>query len=254
MPIIDQVKSLTEEIEASYETRIAAVSDLAKATHQAQENFRREHEKMASGLRRSLASNRAARTSHVQKMRAENAKALEDTASELKEMAEKVAEFRAASEKERRQEFATVIREIKGVVAAIEKDTAKTLADFRSDHKEMAKALKTSLSSETKERTETIHNLLARFTKEHEEMAGSLRSELSSFQRSLSKAVDDMLAGFSADHQQSLTHWENLTKVMAAKRADKPVPSAKAEAGAPTSLKARTEKKSVSKKNGYKHK
>ena len=30
----DEIKSLAEDIEASYETRVAAVADLAKETHQ----------------------------------------------------------------------------------------------------------------------------------------------------------------------------------------------------------------------------
>jgi hypothetical protein len=228
MSINDQVRSLAENIEASYETRIAAISDIVEEAHQTLGNFNREHEKMAGNLRRSLASNRSERASQVQRMRAEHDK-------ELKEMAQKMAEFLSASEKERRKEFAALIGEIKGVVAAIEKDTAQALADFRSDHKEMAEALKTNPSSETKE-------MLSHFTKEHEEMAGSLRSELSSFQRHLAKVVDDMLAGFSADHQQARTHWENLAKEMAAKRAGKSAPSAKTGMGIPTSVKEKRRK------------
>jgi len=199
MSVSDQIKALTEDIEASYGTRMAEVSDIVKETHQTLGKFnrertkmatdlrrslasnRREHEGMAKDLKRNLASNRSARASQVRKMRAENNK-------DLKENAQKIAKFLSASEKERGKEFAALMGEIKGAVAVIEKDTAQTLADFRSDQKEMA---------------------------------GSLRSELSTFRMNLSEAVDDMMADFSADHRQAHTHWENTARAMAAKRAGK---------------------------------
>src|SRR6266852_412444 len=199
MSVSDQIKALTEDIEASYGTRMAEVSDIVKETHQTLGKFnrertkmasdlkrslasnRREHERMAKDLKRNLASNRSARASQVRKMRAENNK-------DLKENAQKIAKFLCASEKERGKEFAALMGEIKGAVAVIEKDTAQTLADFRSDQKEMA---------------------------------GSLRSGLSSFRMNLTEAVDDMMADFSADHRQAHTHWEIMARAMAAKRAGK---------------------------------
>jgi len=199
LSISDQIKALTEDIEASYGTRMAEVSDIVKETHQTLGKFnrertkmasdlkrslasnRREHERMAKDLKRNLASNRSARASQVRKMRAENNK-------DLKENAQKIAKFLSASEKERRKEFAALMGEIKGAVAVIEKDTAQTLADCRSDQKEMA---------------------------------GSLRSELSTFRMNLTEAVDDMMTDFSADHRQARTHWENMARAMAAKRAGK---------------------------------
>src|SRR5579859_382814 len=106
MSISSEVKALTEDIEASYETRIAAVADIVKETHQALGNFHHEHEKMARDLKRSL----------------------------------------AASEKDRRKEFATLIGEIKDVVAAIEKDTTHTLADFKREHTTRGRAVANMLA------------------------------------------------------------------------------------------------------------
>ena len=80
-----QMKSLTEDIQASDETRKAAVSALAKETHQALGNFHRERERMASDLKRSLTSNKVRRAKAVQKMRAENSKGLKDMSKELTE-------------------------------------------------------------------------------------------------------------------------------------------------------------------------
>jgi len=50
MSIANQIKSLTEDIEASYGTRITAVSDIVKETQQTLGNFSREHRKMADDL------------------------------------------------------------------------------------------------------------------------------------------------------------------------------------------------------------
>ena len=218
----DQMKSLTEDIEASYETRKAAVSALVKETHQSLGNFHRGREKMTSDLKRSLASNKVRRAKDVQKMRAENSKGLKDMSKEL-------TGFLSTAESERRQEFAAWIGEMKDRRAALEKDTAQMLADFRSEHEEIASALKAGLAGETRERIETIHDLMSRFTNERKEQADLLRSELSTFQRSLSQMVGDMMADFSADHRQARAHWDNLSKVMRAKKAGQPVPSAIAE-------------------------
>lgn len=179
----DEVKSFTEDIEASYETRKAAVADLAKETHQTLDHFKRERKKMAGELKRSFVAHRAQRISQVQKLRARNGKDLKDMTGELKKMAQKVPVFLSASEKERKLEFATLIKEIKSVVASIEEETTKTLGDFRSERKGATKALRASLESETKERIEIVREMLSHFAKAHEEMADSLRSELLAFQR-----------------------------------------------------------------------
>ena len=249
MSIQDQVKSFTEDIEASHETRIAVVADLARETHQMLGNFRRERKKVAGDLRRSLASDRARRTSQVQRMRTRNNKDLKDMSRELKKMVPAVAEFLSAAEKERSKEFAALLKEIKGVVAGIEEDTAKTLADFRSERQEMAKALKASLAGDTRVRVETVHELLSGFAKEHEAMASSLRSELSAFQRNLSQSVDTMLADFSIDHRQSRAHLGHMAKEMAAKRAGKSAPTPAAAIATPAPVKTVTASKSEGNQN-----
>jgi hypothetical protein len=56
MPGTSRINSVTEDIEASYGRRIAAVADIVKETHQTLGNFHREHDKMAHELKRSLAA------------------------------------------------------------------------------------------------------------------------------------------------------------------------------------------------------
>ena len=204
MNIANQVKSLTEDIEASYGTRVVAVSDIVKETRQTLGNFNREHQKMASDLRRFLAS----------------------------------GEFvRKDSEKERIEGFSTLIGKIKGVVTVNEKDTTKALADFRSSHREMSEAQRAELVRTTKERIGEVSTKLLGFRREHQEMARQLREELFSFQKKLEGIVREIRAPVIADLKEAKRNWQNLAKVMAAKRAGKSVPSPKAKMGVSTAVK-----------------
>jgi len=234
MPIANQVKSLAEDIEASYGTRMAAVSDIVKETRQTLGNFNREHQKMADDLKSSLSADNRDRVNEVEKIRAENVR-------DLKEMAHKLAEFLSSSEKGRLEVFATLIEDIKVVVEAIEKDTTKTLADFRSSHREMSEAQRAELVRTTKERIGEVSKKLAEFGREHQEMARQLRGELSSFQKKLESIVREMRAPVIADLKEAKRNWQNLSKVMAAKRAGKSIPQPRAEMGVPAAVKEAAE-------------
>ena len=235
MPIANQVKSLAEDIEASYGTRMAAVSDIVKETRQTLGNFNREHQKMADDLKSSLSADNRDRVNEVEKIRAENVR-------DLKEMAHKLAELLSSSEKGRLEVFATLIEDIKVAVEAIEKDTAKTLADFRSSHREMSEAQRAELVRTTKERIGEVSKKLAEFGREHQEMARQLRGELSSFQKKLESIVREMRAPVIADLKEAKRNWQNLARVMAAKRAGKPIPSPRAEMGVPAAVKEEAKK------------
>ncbi len=208
MNIANQVKSLTEDIEASYGTRVAAVSDIVRETRQALGNFNREHEKMAGDLRRSLAANSSGRVSEVRKLRAENAE-------QLKEMAKDLLSFLASGKSQRKEEVGELLKEIRGFIRGVEEESI--------------------------ERADKVKDLLKSFAQEHQEKTASLKRELSSFQRHLSSVVEDMRAANSSDHSQARTHWQNLAKVMAAKRAGKSIPAPRAEMGVPTAVKEEAE-------------
>lgn len=241
MPIANQIKSLTEDIEASYGARVTAVSDIIRETQAFLGSSHRTHKKMAEDLRTSLSENNADRVGEVRRMRTNNLKELKETAQSLKELAQKLAEFLSSAEDERKKEFVHLFGEIKAAVGDIEKDTAQMLSNYKSDHKEMATKLRGSLTRETKDRINQVRDLLSDFAQKHQGAATSLRSELSSFQRNLSKTVGEMRVDFASDHQQAQTHWQNLTKVMAAKRAGKSIPGARAEMGVPKAAKVEAE-------------
>ncbi len=241
MNIANQMKSLVEDIEASYGARVVAVSDIVKENHQTLGSFHRAHKRMADDLKSSLSADNADRVDEVGKVRAENIKTRAGNIKELKEMIQELAKFLSSSEKERIEEFTTLIGEIKGAVKAIEKDTAEMLADFRSNHRKMSGAQRAELVKITKERIEEVSKKLSEFGREHQEMARQLRGELSSVQKKLERIVREMRAPVIADLKEARRNWQNLAKVMAAKRTGKSIPSPKAEMGVPTAVKEEAE-------------
>ena len=208
MSIASQVKSLTEDIEAAYGTRVAAVSDIVTETRHTLGNFHREHQKMAGDLKRSLTANSSGRVSEVRQLRAQNS-------AQLKEMAKNLLSFLSSANSWRKYEVVKLMKEIRGFIREVEKGNG--------------------------DRADKVKNLLENFAKEHQETAVSLRRQLSSFRRHLSSVVADVRAVNSGDHRQARTHWQNLAKVMAAKRAGKSIPSAKADMGVTATVKEAAE-------------
>jgi predicted nucleic acid-binding Zn-ribbon protein len=141
---------------------------------------------------------------------------LADFRREYEEMARKTDGFLSASERERKQESATLRTEIQETVAGIKKNTLQTLADYKSDHKEMAASLKSKMADfrhNDEERLAHIRSELADLRRNRKEMTTSLRSKLSSSREDLRRAVDNMMADFSAIHQQVHAHRENLARM-----------------------------------------
>jgi len=189
--IANQVKALTEDIEASYGTRIAAVSDIAKETHQTLGSFHRAHQKMANELQDSL----------------------------------------SISERERMKDFAILIGDVKATVESIEKDTANLLSNFAQEHKEMAQKLAEFLSSSEKGRLEEFAILIGDVKATVEaikEATAETRAENVKDLKEMAQEVKEFLSEVANDLRQARTHWQNLAKVMAAKRAGKSIPSPKA--------------------------
>ncbi|MBU2578177.1 MAG: hypothetical protein ABH867_00915 [Patescibacteria group bacterium] len=147
MSIANQVKSLAEDIEASYGARVAAVSDIVKETRQTLGNFNREHKKMADDLRDSLST----------------------------------------SERERMKDFATLIADIKAAVESIEKDTTDLLSKFAQEHKEMAQALNSSLDESESTRIAEFKEMLRSIQSRQKEREEETAELLSDYQKDLSE-------------------------------------------------------------------
>ena len=183
MPVADQVKSLTEDIQVSHGTRAATISDIMKETHQTLEDFQRERAEKTRNLRHSLTDSRqelADRTRDLKHARVSTRSELTDLVQQIRaennknfqEQTHETDEFIAHSKEERREEFDALIDDIKSTVATIERETDETIANFNREHREMAKQLRNNL---------------------HETVSG-------------------MMADFSADRRQSLDHWANLVR------------------------------------------
>jgi ATP-dependent Clp protease ATP-binding subunit ClpA len=180
MPVADQMKSLANDIGASHETRATSVSDIVKETHQTLGNFHQERIEMARNLRQSLAADRQERREAARNLRHSRAairselasqvqKTKEENTQHFKENAQETAEFLAHAKAERREEFSTLISEIKHVVAAIEKDTDETIASFSNEHKEMADRLRNNLHK-------TVHTLITDFSVDRKQGRTNWRS------------------------------------------------------------------------------
>lgn len=142
MPISDQVKSLTEDIEACYETRRAAVFEIAKETRQALGKFNKEREQMADDLKLSLVSKKSERASQVRRMRAANRKDLAANQKILKaslsretgERIELVRDLLSRLAKEHEAMSASLRSELSSFQKSLNKTVGAMMADFSADH------------------------------------------------------------------------------------------------------------------------
>jgi tryptophanyl-tRNA synthetase len=90
-------------------------------------------------------------------------------------------------------------------------DQMKSLTEAIEASYEEREAALSQLKQET-------HETLQRFHQEHEEMAKALRSELSSYRESVSQAVHELMSEYATDRRQAHQYWVNMTKAMKAKR------------------------------------
>lgn len=137
MPISDQIKALTEDIEASSEARSAAVAENARETRQALGNFNQEREKMASDQKRSLASNRSERTRHVQKTLADFGKERQATAKSLRAHLTGETSARVAATRDMMTHFATereeMVAALRGALSTFQRNLSAAVEDILTE-------------------------------------------------------------------------------------------------------------------------
>ena len=226
MPIVNDMKNIAEGIEVSYGERVAFLSDLSKDTHETLKTFRRGHQKMAGDLGDFLSSDRDNREKVMASLRGKNKR-------ELKAMAEQLAHFLRQSTSTNKKDTAELMTQIRGDINSMEKGIASLLSRFDKERQSMSKEMKEDLVSTTKERIEQVKKMLMAFSAEHEVQSRQLRHQLSSFQKELESTVKEMRAPVVRDLKETRQHWQNLAKIMAAKRAGKAVTVAKKIEGVP---------------------
>ena len=201
MPIAQDMKKITEDIEVSYGARVAAISDLFKETQGTLDGFRQERYKMADELRSRLSSENSAM---VREFRGE----LKKMANELKEAAGDLGKFLSQSESQRKEDFKALLAEVRRLQRARDGELTAFLASFRESHKKMA---------------------------------AQTRGELTRSRKDLKKAVSDMLSAFKADRKQARSYWQNLIRVLSARRAGR-VPPKKVKFEVPKRVEVEAEK------------
>jgi F0F1-type ATP synthase membrane subunit b/b' len=201
MSVSDEVKSLAENIRVSYETRIAAVSDIVKETHQTLADLTQEREEMGTSLRRKLVDFRR----ELEEMGTSLRRRLTDFRRELEEMAQKTDEFLSASERERKQESATLRVEIQETVAGIKKDTAQILTGYKSDREEMGTSLRRKLADfrcEYEEMARKTGEFLSASERERKQESATLRVEIQETVAGIKKDTAQTIAGCRSNHEE----------------------------------------------------
>lgn len=220
MPIANDMKNIAEGIEISYGERAAFLSDLSKETDETLKTFNREHRKMAGDLWDFLSSDRDNRKNVVTSLRGKNKR-------ELRAMAENLANNLRESTSTMEKDTAEMMTRIKGDIGSMEREIASLLSGFNTERQSMGREMKNELVSTTRERIEQVKKMLATFSADHEMQSRELRHQLSTFQKELESKVKEMRAPVIRDLQEAKQNWQNLSRIMAAKRAGKTVTVAK---------------------------
>ncbi|MBU3979045.1 hypothetical protein KKE68_05095 [Patescibacteria group bacterium] len=217
------MKNITEGIEVSYGERVAFVSDLFKGTHETLKTFHREHQKMADDLGDFLSSDRTNREKNtanlmiqirgdISSTEKEVASLLSKFDREHKTMAERLTNFLKESTTASKKDTAALMGQIRESIELIEKETGNLLSSFHTNHQAMTKALR---------------NLLEESTTANKRDTAKLMTQIKGDIGAIEKEVASLLSGFDKDIKEARQNWQNLVRIMAAKRAGKAVTPAK---------------------------
>jgi len=187
MPIAQDMKNITEEIEVSYGERMSWLSDFIKDTHQMMTRIGRENTAAANAV----------------------AKLLSRFRNDHKAMAEALGAFLGESESTRLSEFKEMLSAIQTRQRGREEEVAEILNKFAQEMKELAAKLKEFLSDSEGTRLEEFKSML---------------SAIKSRQRAREEEIAELLSEYQKDIKEARAHWRNLAKIMAAKRTGKRVP------------------------------
>lgn len=155
MAIANDIKALSEEIEASYGTRVAAVKDLVEETRQTLKGFQRDHKETAKALRVDLA---------------------------------KVKPRLTQTESQRLEDFKAINAGIKARIDGIVKETAGLLSDFRKEQEALATALKELLAESESVRLEDFKAMHAEITRHQRERIAEVKHLLGKFRKDQEEA------------------------------------------------------------------
>ncbi len=192
MGIASDIKTLGEDIVASYDSRVKAIGTLVKDTHQMLKGFDAEHKEMSEKLRADLAK----------------------------------------GEEDRLKDFKALMGEIKKFVGGIVKETAALLKKLQEEYQVMADELKDSLAKGETERLKEFKALKAEIEKYVDDVVKTtkrLMDEIRKRQKERNAQVADLLEAYKTERERMAANWQALTATMAKRRGGKPIVSAGAE-------------------------
>jgi len=189
MGIASDIKTLGEDIVASYDMRVKAIGTLVRDTHQMLKGFDAEHKEVSDKLRADLTKGEA----------------------------------------DRLKDFKALMSEIKKFVDGVVKETAALLKKLQEEHKDMADELENSLAKGETERLRDFKALKSEIEKYVDDVIKTtkkLMDEIQKRQKERNTEVADLLEDYKSERERMAANWQALTAAMARKRGGRPVVSA----------------------------
>lgn len=161
MGIAGDIKTLGEDIVASYDSRVKAIGTLVKDTHQMLKGFDAEHKEMSDKLRADLAKGEEDRIKDFKPMMAGIQK-------EIKEIETYVAKK---------------LKEFHGAHADMSEELKKELAKYVDDMEKATKKLMSDIQARQKERNTEVADLLEAYNAEREKMAANWQALVATMEK-----------------------------------------------------------------------
>ena len=214
MGIAQEMKSLTENIVSSYESRVSEIADIVNSTYKILEEFKDKREKMGLELKEQLARSESLRRKDFdimmkeiiadQDQREKEVKQkLEEYIKEQKELAAALKQVLAKGESVRLDEVKVLMEEIRKKQSEREIETKKMLQNFHKEQEELSSALKEMLA-----KGETLR------IKDFKQTIKAIKTR----QKEREKEVGEMLGEYKADHEKAAFAWQGLASAMVKKR------------------------------------
>ncbi len=131
MGIAEDIKTLGEDIVASYDSRVKAIGTLVKDTHQMLKGFDAEHKEMSDNLKDNLEKGEADRLKAFKDMMGDINKGIKDIETYVENKLKEFSDAHADMSEELKKDLAKY-------VAGIVSTTKKLLADFTDEREKMA--------------------------------------------------------------------------------------------------------------------
>lgn len=160
-------------------------------------------------LAEEIESSYGARVATVQDLIKETHKTLEGFQKDHQRMAQALKTDLRQGEAQRLEDFKAMNAGLKRSVEAIVKGTTQLLSDFGKEQREMAETLRKMLAEGESARLEDFKGMLTEIQQRQKERVAEVRSRLREFR---------------SDQEEAQKLWQNLARVMAAKRGRKAVP------------------------------